>query len=289
MMLTILDVVVAGLLLGGIYALISVGLSLQYGVARVFNVAHGEFMMLGALTTWSLNQFFGLNPIFAMVVCGPLAFILGYILHRTLFKRLRRISPNIGAFEGSSMLAAFGLQFIIVNIANLAWGTQTKSYTFMAYPVSIFGALFGANRLLTLGFAVVIGVIFYLFLSWTRMGKAIRAAAQDAPTAALMGVNINQVLALCFGFGALMAGLGGLLVSMSYPVQTTMGMEYTIITMIVVAVGGMGSIPGSFVGGFLLGLIGSIVTKIEPELSLASYYVLFMLLLWIRPTGIMGK
>jgi branched-chain amino acid transport system permease protein len=289
MMLTILDVVVAGLLLGGIYALISVGLSLQYGVARVFNVAHGEFMMLGALTTWSLNQFFGLNPIFAMAVCGPIAFVIGYILHRTLFKRLRRISPNIGAFEGSSMLASFGLQFIIVNVANLAWGTQTKSYTFMSYPVSIFGALFGANRLLTLGFAVVIGVIFYLFLAWTRMGKAIRAAAQDAPTAALMGVNINQVLALCFGFGALMASLGGLLVSMSYPIQTTMGMEYTIITMIVVAVGGMGSIPGSFVGGFLLGLIGSIVTKIEPELSLASYYVLFMLLLWIKPTGIMGK
>ena len=182
-----------------------------------------------------------------------------------------------------------GLLFIIQNVANLLWGTQTKAYTFMAYPVSIFGALFAANRLVTLAFAVAFGIIFYLFLVRTRLGKAIRAAAQDPSTASLMGVNINQVLALCFGFGALMAGLGGLLVSMSYPMQTTMGLEYTIITIIVVAVGGMGSIPGSFIGGFLLGLIGSIVTKIEPGLSLAAYYLLFMLLLWIKPTGIMGK
>jgi branched-chain amino acid transport system permease protein len=288
-MIVILDVVVAGLLLGGIYALISVGLSLQYGVARVFNVAHGEFMMLGALSTWSLNQTFGLNPVIAMAICGPVAFAIGYVLHRTLFKRLRRTAPSIGAFEGTSMLASFGLLFIIQNVANILWGTQTKAYTFMTYPVSIFGALFAANRLVTLAFAVVIGIIFYLFLSRTRLGKAIRAAAQDPSTASLMGVNINQVLALCFGFGALMAGLGGLLVSMSYPMQTTMGLEYTIITIIVVAVGGIGSIPGSFIGGFLLGLIGSIVTKIEPGLSLAAYYVLFMLLLWIKPTGIMGK
>jgi branched-chain amino acid transport system permease protein len=288
-MIVIFDVVVAGLLLGGIYALISVGLSLQYGVARVFNVAHGEFMMLGALSTWSLNQAFGLNPIIAMAICGPIAFVIGYVLHRTLFKRLRRISPSIGAFEGSSMLASFGLMFIIMNVANIIWGTQTKAYTFMTYPVNLFGALFAANRLVTLGFAIAIGIIFYLFLVRTRLGKAIRAASQDPSTASLMGVNINQVLALCFGFGALMAGLGGLLVSMSYPVQTTMGLEYTLITIIVVAVGGMGSIPGSFIGGFLLGLIGSIVTKIEPGLSLAAYYLLFMLLLWIRPTGIMGK
>jgi len=289
MIAAVFDVVMTGLLLGGIYALISVGLSLQYGVARVFNVAHGEFMMLGALSTWSMNQALGLNPVIAMAVCGPIAFGIGYVLHRTLFKRLRRVSPSIGAFEGSSMLASFGLLFIIQNVANILWGTQTRAFAFMTYPVNIFGALFAANRLVTLAFALAIGIVFYIFLVRTRLGKAIRAAAQDPSTASLMGVNINQVLALCFGFGALMAGLGGLLVSMSYPIQTTMGLEYTIITIIVVAVGGMGSIPGSFIGGFVLGLIGSIVTKIEPGLSLAAYYLLFMLLLWIRPTGIMGK
>lgn len=289
MIVSILDVVVAGLLLGGIYALISVGLSLQYGVARVLNVAHGEFMMLGALATWSLNQAFGLNPLIAMALCGPVAFCVGYALHRTLFKRLRTSSPSLAVFEGNSMLASFGLLFIIQNLASIAWGTEIRAYTYLAYPVNVFGALFAANRLVTLAFAVVIGVVFYLFLVRSRLGKAIRAAAQDPTIAGLMGVNINQVLALCFGFGAMMAGLAGLLVSMSYPIHTTMGLEYTIITIIVVVLGGLGSIPGSFIGGFMLGLIGSIVTKIEPGLSLAAYYLLFMLLLWIKPTGIMGK
>jgi branched-chain amino acid transport system permease protein len=289
MMVQILDVVVAGLLLGGIYALISVGLSLQYGVARVLNIAHGEFMMLGALATWSLNTAFGLNPLVCMAVCGPIAFGLGYGLDRIVFKRLRTTAPSLAVFEGNSMLASFGILFIIQNLASIVWGTEIKAYTFMTYPVSVFGALFAANRLVTLAFAVVIGIVFYLFLVRTRLGKAIRAAAQDPRSAALMGININQVLALCFGFGALMAGLAGLLVSMSYPVHTTMGLEYTIITIIVVVLGGLGNIPGSFIGGFILGLIGSIVTKIEPGLSLAAYYLLFMLLLWIKPTGLMGK
>jgi branched-chain amino acid transport system permease protein len=159
----------------------------------------------------------------------------------------------------------------------------------LSIPVNVGGALFAANRLVALGFAVAIGFIFYLFLVRTRLGKAIRAAAQDPATAGLMGVNINLVLAICFGLGALMAGFAGLLISMCYPVQATMGLEYTIITIIVVALGGLGSIPGSFIGGFILGLIGSIVTSIEPGLSLAAYYVIFMLLLLVRPTGILGR
>jgi branched-chain amino acid transport system permease protein len=187
------------------------------------------------------------------------------------------------------MLASFGLSFIIQNIALISWGSEIKSYTYLTIPVSIAGALFGANRLIALAFALVIGLIFYLFLVSTRLGKAIRAAAQDPTTAGLMGVNINLVLAICFGLGALMAGFAGLLISMCYPVQATMGLEYCIITIIVVVLGGLGSIPGSFIGGFILGLIGSIVTSIEPGLSLAAYYVIFMLLLLVKPTGILGR
>jgi len=121
------------------------------------------------------------------------------------------------------------------------------------------------------------------------LGKAIRAAAQDPTAAGLMGVNINQVLALCFGFGALMAGFGGTLISMSYNIQPTMGLEYTVIAFIVIVLGGLGSIPGSFIGGLLLGLVGSIVTYIQPGLALVAYYVIFMLLLLAKPTGILGK
>ena len=289
MIVTILDIVIAGLLLGGLYALIAMGLSLQYGVARVLNISHGEFIMLGGMTTWTLYTVFHINPLVCLVICGPLAFALGYVIHRTLFKRLLTTSRSPGMFESSSMLASFGLLFIIQNIASIAWGPEIRAYSYLAVPVSIAGALFGANRLVTLGFAIVIGVAFYLFVARTRMGKAIRAAAQDPATAGLMGVNINNVLALCFGLGAAMAGIAGVLISISYPVHTSMGLEYTIIAIIVVVLGGLGSIPGSFVGGLMLGLIGSIVTYIDPGLSLVSYYLIFIILLLVRPTGIMGR
>jgi branched-chain amino acid transport system permease protein len=289
MIVTILDVVIAGLLLGGIYALIAVGLSMQYGVARVLNIAHGEFIMIGAFVTWWLFTAFGINPLVSLAICGPVVFIIGFAFYRTLFTRLRTSSASQAAFEGNSMLACFGLLFIIQNVVILIWGADVKGYSYLAFPVNFGGAVFAANRLITLGFAMVIGAIFYLFLARTRMGKAIRAAAQDPATAGLMGVNINQVLALCFGFGALMAGVGGTLISISYKIQPTMGLEYTIIALIVIVLGGLGSIPGSFIGGLLLGLVGSIVTYIEPGLALVAYYVIFMVLLLAKPTGILGK
>jgi len=206
-----------------------------------------------------------------------------------LFTSLRNSSASPAVFEGKSLLASFGLLFIIQNVAILIWGADIKGYSYLAFPVNFGGAKFAANRLVTLGFAIIIGLVFYLFLACTRLGKAIRAAAQDPSAAGLMGVNINQVLALCFGFGALMAGLGGTLISISYQIQPTMGLEYTVIALIVIVLGGLGSIPGSFIGGFLLGLVGSIVTYIQPGLSLVAYYVIFMLLLVAKPTGLLGK
>jgi branched-chain amino acid transport system permease protein len=289
MIVTILDVLIAGLLMGGIYALIAVGLSLQYGVARVLNISHGEFIMLGAFATWMLFTMVGINPLISLVICAPFLFLIGFFLHKTLFRSLRNSSASLDVFEGKSMLASFGLLFIIQNSAILIWGADIKGYSYLNYGVSIWGAVFAANRLVTLLYAVIIGTAFYLFLAFTRMGKAIRAAAQDPRTAGLMGVNINQVLALCFGFGAVIAGFAGALLSMCYPIQATMGLEYAIIAIIVVVLGGMGSIVGSFIGGFILGLIGSIVTTIEPSLALVSYYVIFILLLLVRPTGILGK
>jgi branched-chain amino acid transport system permease protein len=198
-------------------------------------------------------------------------------------------SASPGIFEGNSMLASFGLLFIVQNLALIGWGSDIKGYSYLAVPVNLGGALFGANRLITLGFALLIGGAFYIFLTKTRMGKAIRAAAQDASTAGLLGVNINLVLAICFGLGAAMAACAGMLISMSYPVYTAMGMEYTVIAIIVVVLGGLGSIPGSFIGGIILGLIGSIVTFFDPGLSLVAYYVIFTLLLLLKPTGLMGK
>jgi branched-chain amino acid transport system permease protein len=289
MLVTILDIVVAGLLLGGIYALVAVGLSMQYGVARVLNIAHGEFIMLGAFITWTLFAALGVNPLLSLIISGPAVFIIGLLLYQTLFARLRRISPSAEAFEGNSMLACFGLLFIIQNTAILIWGAGIKGYSFLAFPIRFGGVVFATNRLVTLGFAALFCLVFYLFLARTRMGKAIRAAAMDAEIAGLMGVNIKRVLGLCFGFGALMAGLGGSLLSMSYHIQPTMGLEYTMIALIVIVLGGLGSILGSFLGGLFLGLVGSIVTYLQPGLSIVAYYAIFMLLLLIKPKGMLGK
>jgi branched-chain amino acid transport system permease protein len=286
---TILDVLVAGLLLGGIFALIAVGLSLQYGVARVLNIAHGEFIMIGAFVTWMLYSQYGINPLLCMLIVGPAVFIIGFILYWTMFTRLRVSSPTPGAYEGNSILAAFGLLFVIQYIALLIWGSNVYGYTYLASPVYWGTVTIAANRLVTLGFAVGISLVFYLFLARTRLGKAIRAAAQDSVTAEVMGVNINLVLAICFGLGALMAGIAGVLLSMCYPINASMGLNYTIIAIIVVVLGGLGSIAGSFIGGFILGVVGSIVTYLDPGLSLVAYYLIFVILLLVRPTGIWGK
>jgi len=275
--------------MGGIYALIAMGLSLQYGVARELNISHGEFIMVGAFATWLLYTTAGINPLISLVIVGPAVFIIGYILHRTLFRSLLKSSASTAVFEGNSLLATFGLLYIIQNIAIIIWSTSSRGYTFLATPVDLGGAIFSTNRLVTLGFALAIGLAFYLFLARTRTGKAIRAAAQDPSAAELMGVDINRMLALCFGFGALMAGLAGVLYSMCFSIQTTMGLGFTVIAIIVVVLGGLGSIPGSFIGGFILGIIGQIVTHFEPSLSLAAYYLIFILLLLLRPKGIFGK
>jgi len=287
--ITFLDLAIGGLLLGGIYALVATGLSLQYGVARVLNIAHGEFIMLGAFATFTLYTVFGINPLLCLLIVGPIIFIIGFFLHRTLFTRLRISAPNSDAYEASSLLATFGLMFVIQNIALLGWGANYKAYSYLNTGVNLGGAIFTANRLVILGFAIAIGAGFYIFLARARIGKAIRAAAQDPTTAGLMGVNINLLLAICFGFGALMAGLAGVLMSMRIPLTPTLGLNYTIIAIIIIVLGGLGSIPGSFIGGFILGIIGTVVTYYEPSLSLAAYYFIFMLLLFVRPKGIFGK
>jgi branched-chain amino acid transport system permease protein len=286
---TALDVLAAGLLLGGIFALIAVGLSLQYGVAKVLNIAHGEFIMIGAFVTWVLYSKVGVNPLLCMLIVGPAAFVLGYFLYRTMFTHIRIKAPSAGAFEGNSILAAFGLLFVIQYVALIIWGSNVYGYSYLASPVHLGTVTFATNRLVTLGFAVGISLIFYVFLARTRLGKAIRSASQDTVAAGLMGVNINRVLAICFGLGALMAGVAGVLLSMCYPVNAGMGLNYTIIAIVVVVLGGLGSIVGSFIGGFILGVFGSIVTYFDPGLSLVGYYAIFIILLLVRPKGIMGK
>jgi len=290
MLVQFLDIAIGGLLTGGIYALIAVGFGLQYGVARVLNIAHGEFIMLGAFCTWTLFTSAGVTPLVSMLICAPFFFAIGFVIYRIFYTPLRTSSESPAVFEGNSMLASFGLLFVVQNLALIIWGSPVKGYSYLAFPIQLSGAVFSANRIVTLIASVILGSAFYVFLVSTRTGKAIRAAAQDPDAAELMGVRINRVLALCFGLGAMMAGLGGLLLSMtSIMLSPVMGMQYTLIAIIVVVLGGLGNIKGSFIGGFILGLVGYIVSSSQPGLSMVAYYVIFLFLLLVRPTGLLGK
>lgn len=285
----ILDIVVSGLILGGLYALLAVGLSLQYGVGRVLNVAHGEFIMVGAFLTLSLFTKLGITPILAGPLVASILLLLGYLVHITLYQYLRDSSNSMELFSGRSLLASFGMLFILQNLMVIIWGSNVQGYSFFRKSVSIFGASYSANRLLALGLAVVASLGFYLFIRRTRIGKAIRAAAEDPAFAQVLGVNIRQVLALCFGLGALLAGLAGVLISMMFELQASAGLEYTVIAIVVVVFGGLGSITGSLIGGFILGLFTSLVNFIDPSLSLITFYLVFMVLLLVKPSGILGK
>ena len=285
----VLDIVITGLILGGIYALIAVGLSLQYGVGRVLNVAHGEFIILGALITYSLYTAGGLNPLLAIVIVGPALFLVGYGLDRSMFNELRRSSVNEDAFEGRSLLVSFGLLFVVQNLMLLFWGAGLRGYSILNTPVELMGRRYGLNRIVALVVAVTVSVGFYLFIRHTRLGKGIRAAAESPDMAEALGVNKRVVLALCFGLGAALAGLAGVLYSMMFEIQASRGIELTVVAIVVVVVGGLGSITGSLLGGFVLGLVIAVVNYFDPSLSLVAFYLIFSVVLLAKPSGLLGR
>lgn len=285
----VFDVAITGLITGGIYALIAMGLTLQYGVARVLNVSHGEFVMVGAFITYWAYKIFGISPLVSLAICGPMMFIMGLLIYRTLFQSLRKSSESTDVFEGRSMLVSFGLLYVIQNIALLWWGPDIKAYSYLAYPVKFLGLTFEANRLAALLFTLVMVVVFYMFLLHSNIGKAIRAAAQNEKSAQLLGINVPAVLGLCFGLGALLAGLAGSIISMMQELTPLMGFPYLIIAMIVLVLGGAGNILGSLIGGLILGGVTTVVMYWEPGLSLVVSYAIFALILLIRPQGVLAR
>lgn len=287
-MTTVLNIIISGLIMGGIYALISMGLSLQYGVAKILNVSHGEFIMVAAFLTWALVTS-GVHPLLALIICCPITFLLGFVLHITVYRWLKQFTPLASAFEGNAMLLSFGLMFILSNAALKIWGSNLRGYQFLQTPIEFAGTATPANRIAVLVLALAVSVLFYISLARSRMGKSIRAACQDPTAAGMMGVRINKTMAICFGIGAVLAGIAGSLISMYNQVSTGMGMQYTVIALIVVVLGGMGSIPGSMIGGFILGLVGSLVSYIDPSLSMVVFYVIILALLLVRPKGLLGR
>ena len=285
----ILPLIIVGIFQGSVYGLLAMGLSLQYGVCRVLNITHGEFVMLGAVLTFTLSGL-GINPLLAPVIIGPVLFGVGFLLQATLFRGLKARAPSPAAFEGNALLAAFGVMYIIQYIARIRWGGRLMPSYYLDDIVSFLGMDLVKNQIVTFAIALALGVAVYLFLSRSRMGRAIRATAEDPGTAGLMGVNTNMILAFSFGLGALLAGIAGTLVSMKTAVSTSMGFSNTVIALIVVVLGGLGSVPGSFVGGILIGIVSLLVAGLwEPILTVPVYYAMLMVLLLVRPTGILGK
>jgi len=287
----ILSLIIVGILMGGLYGLMAMGLSLQYGVCRVLNIAHGEFVMLGAMLTFFFSFSLGINPLVAPAIIGPLLFGLGFLLQTTLFRGLKARAPSPAAFEGSALLAAFGVLYIIQYLARVRWGTLLLPSPYLTDSVPFIGGMnLSLNQIVSFAIAVALGIAVYLFLTRSRLGRAIRATAEDPATAGLMGVNTNMILAFCFGLGALLAGIAGTLISMRIYANTGIGFSNTVIALIVVTLGGLGSVPGSFIAGIIIGIVSMLVTGLwESVLTVPVYYGILMVLLLARPAGIFGK
>lgn len=285
----LLGLTMIGLLAGGVYGLLAVGLSLQIGVCRVLNITHGEFVMLGGVLTFTLSQL-GINPLLAPVIIGPILFGIGFLLQATLFRGVKARAPSPAAFEGNALLAAFGCMYIISYLARMRFGTMALPSQYLTKGVPFVGINLAVNLIVGFAIAAVLGIAVYLFLTRSRLGRAIRATAEDQPTAELMGVNTNTILAICFGLGALLAGVAGTLISLRTPVTTAMGFNNTVIALIVVTLGGLGSVPGSFIAGIIIGIVSMLVAGLwESVLIVPVYYAMLMVLLLVRPTGIFGK
>lgn len=281
--------VASGLVLGGMYALIAMGLTLQYGVARIMNLAHGELMIAAAFAAFWLLTSAAVNPLVGLLLVVPAAFAVSWAIYRLLLIPLVARAPNRDALEVDSILATFGMLFVIQGVMLAMFGGAYYSYSFLAFPVYIAGATVAANRLLALGFAAAIGLGLYLYLTRTRLGTAVRAVAVDPNSAPLVAIDVRATAALAFAFGGALVAAGGVLVSMFLTFNANIGVVFTMKALIVVIMGGVGNLLGCLVAGLILGLVETCVaTWIDPGLTLAATYAIFLVVLLVRPQGLFG-
>jgi branched-chain amino acid transport system permease protein len=284
------DIVLPGLVLGGMYALIALGLTLQYGVARVMNLSYGESLIAAAFGALSLYTGLGLSPLAALLVAVPLAAVLNWLLYHFLLERLMRRGKDSGAQEIDSILVTFGVLFVIQGIMLVAFGGQYYSYSYLSIPVVVLGSTLAVNRLVALLFATVIGTAVYMALTRTRMGTAVRAIAVDPNAARLVGIDVPALSGVAFACGGGLVAVGGVLVSMFLTFNASMGVIFTMKALVVVIMGGVGNVMGALVAGLMLGVVETAVARlVDPGLTLAATYALFLAVLLIRPTGLFGR
>ena len=285
-----IELIVSGLITGGIYALVAMGLNLQYGLMRILNVSHGEFLMLGAYLVYWGHLVTHLSP---FVFLAPLLvglFGLGLVVHRLCFRRLAETTPEVEAFEARSLLVGFGLMFVVQNVALLVWGADLRGYQYLSQTVSVAGIGFTANRLVAFGGALVLGLGLIIVLRTTLLGRAVRAMMQSPTGALLVGIDVRRLHPAVFGVGLALAGAAGALLSMVFEISPSMGEPYTVTALIVIALGGFGSVTGSLLGGLLLGVVEAIGMHLtSPSLKMVLSYGVFMLVLITRPNGLFAR
>lgn len=282
--------ILTGLVLGGTYALVAMGLTLQYGVARIMNLAYGDIIIAASFGAFVLFTALGINPLLGMLIVIPAGFALSWLIYAVMLQPLARRSRDRGRLEGDSILATFGLLFVIQGVALVIFGSGFMSYSYLAVPVDILGTTIAANRLLAFGLAIAFGLGLWLVLTRTRFGTVIRAVAANPASAPLVGINVDSVARFAFAIGGALAAAGGVVVSMYLTFSATMGVIFTMKALIVVIMGGVGNLMGALAAGLILGLVETLVASfIDPGLTLAATYLIFLAVLVVRPQGLFGK
>lgn len=284
-----MDILISGLLLGGSYALVAMGLNLQYGVARIMNLANGELLVLGALAAFWFFTTQGLSPHYTILLVGPLAFTGSWLVYRYLLLPLVRRANSQGQLEVDSILATFGMSFFLVG-AMVSFHSEYFTYSFLAVPTKILGTTVAANRLVAACGAVLIGGGLYFWLNHSRAGMAVRAVAVSPEAAGLVGINVEKTSAMAFAIGGMITAMGGALTSTFMTLDASSGVVFTMKALIIVIMGGVGDIRGAIVAALILGLVETAVaTLIDPGLTLVAAYTIFLTVLLFRPQGLFGR
>ena len=282
--------IVSGLMLGGLYGGISVGLSLIFGVIRVVNFAHGAFLMLSMYTSFWLWYFFKMNPYLSIFVVMPVFFISGFAVQSFLIKpMIKRESAFVVEPLGVLLLMA-GLDLVLSNLALLCYGSNFRSISNLS-SISINIGFINMNNhrliLLFLAFLATGGI--YWILNHTEVGTAIKAVGQNREAAALCGVNVYWIYSFTFGLGTAATAMIGAAMTTLYSIHPSMGMNLGIKAFIVVVLGGLGSVPGALVAGLIIGVVESVTSQfVQATSSVIASFLLFVIVMIIRPKGLMG-
>jgi len=286
----IVELIAGGLIVGGIYAVVAMGLNLQYGLMRIMNISHGEFLMVGAYLTWLGHTVLGFNPLATLPLVAAALFAVGLAIYALCFRRVVREAPSVEVIESRSLLIGFGLMFLVQNAALLIWGADLRGYSFLSDSVQVAGARFGANRLLVFGFAIAASLALLAVLRYTLLGKSVRAMMQSPMGAQLVGIDTRVLHPVVFGAGLALAGVAGSLISMVYELSPSMGEPYTVTALIVITLGGLGSAMGCLVGGLLLGLVEALgMYFFSPSIKMLLSYAVFITVLLARPQGLFSR